>query len=69
MEHSLHLAACHVLSKITPVQSEKRPKARAIDEDNDNDILVDGSVSDECSAILSHGIRKLLGLIRQVRDH
>jgi hypothetical protein len=68
MEHSLHLAACHVLSQITPVRTEKRPLATIDNEDNDYDISVGNAISDDCSAVLSQGLRKLLGLIKQVRE-
>jgi hypothetical protein len=59
MEHLLHLAVGHVLSCITPAR-----KARINDEDDDTSA---GTVSsDECGANISHGLRKLLGLIKQV---
>ena len=60
MEHSLHLAAGHVLSHITPVQTEQMRGARKDDENDET------SVGEECSAIISHGLRKMLGLINQV---
>ncbi len=65
MEHTLHLAAGHVLSRITPMHTERTRKAR-IDDKNDNSS--DGTAaSDDGSAIISHGLCKLLGLIKQVR--
>jgi hypothetical protein len=59
MEHSLHLAAGHVLSRITPAH-----KARIDDEDDNTS--AGAASSDECGTNISHGLRKLLGLIKQV---
>jgi hypothetical protein len=59
MEHSLHLAAGHVLSRITPAR-------KAIIDDEDDDTSAGAASSDECGANISHGLRKLLGLIKQV---
>jgi hypothetical protein len=68
MEHSLHLAAGHVLSHITPESTEK---AHGAGNDNDNDIddetFAGAASSDDGSAVISNSIRKLLGLITQVR--
>ena len=64
MEHSLHLAAGHVLSRITPVHTEMIRKATNNEENNETSA---GSMtSDECSPIIATGLRKLLGLIKQV---
>ena len=68
MEHSLHLVACHVLSQITPMQTEKRPLATINNEDNNYNISVGDAISDDCSTVLSQGLGKLLGLIKQVHD-
>ena len=65
MEHSLHLAAGHVLSCITPVHTRKPHRARN-DDGDDDDESVGGATDDEASAVLSHALRKLLGLIKQV---
>jgi hypothetical protein len=64
MEHSLHLAAGHVLSHITPVYTNITHKA-INDEENDK-TSADSATSDECSAIIATRLRKLLGLIKQV---
>ncbi len=64
MEHSLHLAAGHVLSCITLVHTEITRKATN-DEEND-ETSAGSATSDECSAIIATGLRKLLGLIKQV---
>ena len=62
MEHSLHLAVGHVLSRITPMQT----KTRGVGNNND-DNESEAAASDDSSAIISHALRKLLGLIKQVR--
>jgi hypothetical protein len=62
MEHSLHLAVGHVLSHVTPVHTGKTH----VGKDDDNESLA-GVVSDDSTAIISHALRKLLGLIKQVR--
>jgi hypothetical protein len=68
MEHSLHLAAGHVLSSITLMHTETLRKARNESNDDKNDDMSDDAASsDECSAIITNGLRKLLGLIKQVR--
>jgi hypothetical protein len=75
MEHSLHLAAGHILSTITSVDAEKTHKARddndddGDDDDNDdNDEFSAGAATfDDCSASLSDALRKLLGLIVQIQ--
>ena len=68
MEHSLHVAVGHILSSITPVDAEKTRKADDNDNDNDNDEFSAGAATfDNCSAMLSHALRKLLGLIVQIR--
>ena len=67
MEHSLHLAAGHVLSRITPVHTENMPAARNDELDESDDETSAGTAtSDEGSAIISHALRKLLGFITQV---
>ena len=68
MEHLFHLAACHVLSQITPMRTEKRPLATIDNEDDNYNISVGNAISDDCSTILSQGLGKLLGLIKQVCD-
>ena len=65
MEHSLHLAAGHVLSHITPVDAEKTCEARDDDDDDDNETSV-GATSNDHSGIISNTLCKLLGLIKQV---
>ena len=65
MEHSLHLVVGHVLSCITPVHTRKPHRARN-DDGDDDDKSVGSATDDEASAILSHALRKLLGLIKQV---
>jgi len=62
MEHSLHLTVGHVLSRITPVQTKTRG-ARNDNDDNESEVAV---ASDDSSTIISHALRKLLGLIKQV---
>ena len=65
MEHSLHLAAGHALSCITPMHTTKKHSAG---KDNKEDGSSAGVVaSDNGSAIISHALCKLLGLIKQVR--
>jgi hypothetical protein len=65
MEHTLHLAVGHVLSRITPTHTERMCKARIDDKDNNTS---DGAAaSNDGSTIISHGLYKLLGLIKQVR--
>lgn len=59
MEHALHLAVGHVLSHVTPVTG----KTHGADDDNES--LV-GIALDDSGAIISHALRKLLGLIKQV---
>ena len=67
MEHCLHLAAGHVLSSITLMHTETPHKARnESNNDKDDDTLDEAASSDECSAIIRHGLHKLLGLIKQV---
>ena len=65
MEHSLHVAVGHILSSITPVDAEKTRKAD--DDDDDDEFLAGAATFDDCSAMLSHALRKLLGLIVQIR--
>jgi len=65
MEHSLHVAVGHILSSITPVDAEKTRKAD--DDDNDDEFSAGTATFDNCSAMLSHALRKLLGLIVQIR--
>jgi hypothetical protein len=73
MEHSLHLAAGHILSTITSVNAEKTHKARDNDDDdgdnnnNDNKFSAGAATFDDCSASLSDALWKLLGLIVQIR--
>jgi hypothetical protein len=73
MEHSLHLAVGHILSTITSVDAEKTHKARDDDDDNgddndnDNEFSAGAATFDDCSASLSDALRKLLGLIVQIR--
>ena len=75
MEHSLHIAVGHILSTITPVDAEKTHKADDNNDndndndnnDNDNEILAGAATFDDCSAMLSKALRKLLGLIVQIR--
>ncbi len=57
MEHLLHLAVGHVLSHITPMQTEQTHGARK--DDKDDKI----SVGEECSTIISYSLQKMLGLI------
>ncbi len=59
MEHLLHLAAGHVLSHITLAH-----KARINDENDETSAGT--ATSNECSANISQGLCKLLGLIKQV---
>jgi hypothetical protein len=64
MEHSLHLAAGHFLSCITPTQRVKTHEGgndNKDDESSDND-----DACDDPSAIATEALRKLLGLINQV---
>ena len=64
MEHSLHLAAGHFLSCITPA---KPVTAHEGGTDNENDKLSeDEDYCDDPSAITAEALRKLLGLIKQV---
>ena len=64
MEHSLHLAVGHALSCITPMHTMKKHSAG---KDNKEDGSSAGIVaSNNGSAIISHALRKLLGLIKQV---
>jgi hypothetical protein len=65
MEHSLHVAVGHILSSITPVNAEKTRKAD--DNNNNNEFSAGAATFDDCSAMLSHALRKLLGLIVQIR--
>ena len=65
MEHTLHLVVGHVLSRITPMHTERTRKARIDDEDDNTSD--DAAASNDGSAIISHGLHKLLGLIKQVR--
>jgi hypothetical protein len=66
MEHSLHVAVGHILSSITPVNAEKTCKAD--NNNNNNDEFLAGTATfDDCSAMLLHALRKLLGLIVQIR--
>ena len=66
MEHSLHVAVGHILSSITPVDAEKMCKADDNDDDDD-EFLAGTATFDDCSAMLSHALQKLLGLIVQIR--
>jgi len=63
MEHSLHLGVGHVLSRITPLDTRK---TRGAGNDNEDDESGDES-DDEYGDIISGALRKLLGLIKQVR--
>ena len=70
MEHSLHLAAGHILSTLTSVNAEKTHKARDDDDDDgddNNEFSAGAATFDDCSASLSDALRKLLGLIVQIR--
>ncbi len=67
MEHLLHLAVGHVLSRITPVHTENMPAARKDESDESDDKTSTGTAtSDEGSTVLSQALHKLLGLITQV---
>jgi hypothetical protein len=66
MEHSLHVAVGHILSSITPVDAKKMCKADD-DDDDDDEFSAGAATFDDCSAMLSHALRKLLGLIVQIR--
>lgn len=62
MEHSLNLGVGHLLSHVTPARTGSVTKG------NDDDDSGEGTVpSDYSTAIISHALRKLLGLIKQVR--
>ena len=65
MEHSLHVAAGHILLYITQVNAKKMRKAR--DKDEDDESWAATAMSDNCSSILSHALQKLLRLIVQIR--
>jgi len=64
MEHSLHLGVGHLLSCIIPVNTRKTHGVRN-DENEDDDF--DISPDDEYGPVISDALRKLLGLIKQVR--
>ena len=61
----MHVAVGHILSSITPVDAEKTRKAD--DDDDDDEFSAGAATFDDCSAMLSHALRKLLGLIVQIR--
>ena len=63
MEHSLNLGVGHILSCIIPVPTGKTHDAGNDNEDdNDNELLAGDAPSEDCTS----GVRKLLGLIKQV---
>ncbi len=65
MEHSLHLAAGHVLSHILPAETGKIHGAGAGNGNRDGESSEDAS-SDDSGAIISGALRKLMSLIKQV---
>ena len=64
MEHSLHLGAGHVLSRIIPVSSAKINGTRNDNEDNESS--GDDSSDDDSGAVIPGALRKIMGLIKQV---
>lgn len=63
MEHSLNLGVGHILSHIIPMPTGKTHNAGNDNEDdNINDVLAGDVPSEDCAS----GVRKLLGLIKQV---
>jgi len=63
MEHALHLAAGHVLSRITPVDTQTHDATK---DDKGDKSLAGVAGSDDPTAIVSNALCKLLGLIKQV---
>ena len=67
MEHSLHLAAGHVLSRITPVHAENTPMPRNDESDESDDETFEGTAtSEEGSTVIACALHKSLGFIIQV---
>jgi len=64
MEHSLHLAASHFLSCITPTQRVKTYEGG--NNNKDDESSDDDDACDDPSAIATEALCKLLGLIKQV---
>ena len=65
MEHSLHLAAGHVLSHIFPMATGKIRGVGAGNDNGDGESSEDAS-SHDSGAIISGALRKLMTLIKQV---
>ena len=64
MEHSLNLGVGHVLSCITPMHTGKTDGAS---NDDDDDESLAGNTSDDRGDVIAGALRKLMGLIKQVR--
>jgi hypothetical protein len=68
MEHSLHLAAAHVLSHVFPTGTRNIHGMGAGNGDGDGESSEYISDDDSGVAITSGALRKLTGLIKQVGD-
>lgn len=64
MEHSLHLGAGHILSRVIPAPSAKINGTRNDNEDDESS--GDDSSDDGSGAVTPGALRKMMGLIKQV---